>query len=98
MKEKKKINKKKPSGPKKAYFVYILQLQNNTLYTGATQNLEKRLQAHQAKKGARLTAAMGVKKMVYHEQLPTWSKALKREYAIKQLTRAQKLTLIQTQK
>lgn len=77
-----------------SYFVYILRCGDDTLYTGSTDNIERRLAVHQSGKGAKYTRSRGPLTLVYHEQLPDKSAALKREAAIKKLTRPQKLQLI----
>ncbi len=80
------------------YFVYILRTASNTLYTGITNNLEKRIDEHKNKsgKGAKYTRAFGALDVVYTEQLTSRSEALKREYEIKQLTRKQKEELLKS--
>jgi predicted GIY-YIG superfamily endonuclease len=77
-----------------SYFVYILRCGGDTLYTGSTDNIERRLAAHQSGKGAKYTRSRGPLTLVYQEELPDKSAALKREAAIKKLTRPQKLDLI----
>ena len=77
-----------------SYFVYILRCGDNTLYTGSTDNIERRLAAHQSGKGAKYTRSRGPLTLVYQEELPDKSAALKREAAIKKLTRPQKLQLL----
>ena len=78
----------------KQWCVYILRCGDDTLYTGATDDFEKRLAAHRSGKGAKYTRGRAPLEPVYLEQCADMSAALKREYAIKQLTRAQKLALI----
>lgn len=78
-----------------SYFVYILRCGDGTLYTGSTDNIERRLAVHQSGKGAKYTRSRGPLTLVYQEELPDKSAALKREAAIKKLTRPQKLQLIQ---
>lgn len=80
------------------HFVYILLCRDNSLYTGYSVNVEKRLVAHNEGKGAKYTRGRRPLKLVYMEQLETKSLALKREYEIKQMTRQQKETLIQLYK
>ena len=75
-------------------YTYILLCADNTLYTGWTDNLQKRLKAHNAGTGAKYTASRGPVKLVYYESFPTKKEAMQREWAIKQLTRAEKLRLI----
>ena len=79
----------------KEYFVYILRCCDGTLYTGSTDDVEKRFQLHSTGKGAKYTRGRGPLKLVYVEHLATRSDALKREHAIKSLTRSQKDQLIQ---
>lgn len=76
------------------WYVYILRCADGTLYTGMTDDVEKRLKAHRAGKGAKYTRGRGPLELIYTEQLPDKSSALKREIAIKKLTRAQKLMLL----
>ena len=76
------------------YFIYILKCADGTLYIGSTNDLEKRLLAHNTSKtGARYTKSRRPVAIVYSEKLKSKSAALKREYALKCLTRAQKLKL-----
>ena len=77
-----------------AAFVYILRCKDDSLYTGWTNDLEHRLAMHRAGKGAKYTRGREPLELVYSEELPDKSAALKREYAIKQLTREEKLALI----
>lgn len=77
------------------HFVYILQTENNTLYCGYTDNVEKRFQTHLEGKGAKYTRANKPVKLVWQKEFDTKSEALKEEYRIKhKLTRKQKLELI----
>ncbi len=77
--------------------VYILKCSDNTLYCGWTNNLEKRLREHnEGHNGAKYTRGRRPVKLVYQESCLTRSDALKREKEIKQLTRSQKLHLIET--
>ncbi|WP_040213877.1 GIY-YIG nuclease family protein [Clostridium polynesiense] len=75
-------------------YVYILQCSDDTLYTGWTNNLEKRLETHSKGKGAKYTRCRLPVKLVYFESHEDKISAQKREYAIKKLTREQKLKLI----
>ena len=77
-----------------SYFVYILRCGDDTLYTGSTDNVERRLAVHQSGKGAKYTRSRHPLALVYQEELDNKSTALKREAAIKKLTRIQKLNLI----
>ena len=74
--------------------VYILRCGDGTLYTGATDDFPHRLEQHRAGKGAKYTRGRAPLEPVYREDCASRSEALKREYEIKQLTRAQKLALI----
>ena len=77
-----------------AYFVYLLECSDRTYYCGYTNNLEKRIKAHNSKKGSKYTRARIPVKIVYFEKFSSLSKALKREHAIKQLSRKEKQELI----
>ncbi|MBV8063569.1 MAG: GIY-YIG nuclease family protein [Nevskia sp.] len=74
--------------------VYILRCADDTLYTGITNRLEARLQAHQEGRAARYTRGRGPVVLVYREGARTRSAALRRELAIKKLTRRAKQALI----
>ena len=74
--------------------VYILRCGDGTLYTGCTNDLPRRLAAHRAGKGAKYTRGRGPLELVYQEQAPDKSAALRREAAIKRLDRRKKLALI----
>lgn len=78
------------------YFVYILKTSKNTLYTGITNNLEKRLETHKSKSGksAKYMRSFESFELVYIEKVTNKSTALKREYEIKKLTKKQKEELI----
>ena len=78
----------------KQWCVYILRCGDGTLYTGMTDDFEKRLAAHNSGKGAKYTRGRAPLEAVYQEACGSKSDALKREYAIKRLTRQQKLALI----
>ena len=77
-----------------AYFTYMVLCSDNTLYTGYTDNLKRRMEAHNSGKGAKYTKARLPVELVYWEKHATKQKAMQHEYAIKQLTRAQKLKLL----
>lgn len=76
------------------HYTYILECKDQTLYTGYTTDLERRLKVHNDGKGAKYTKIRRPVKLVYHEEFDNKSEALKREYALKQLSRKQKLLLI----
>ena len=75
-------------------YVYILKCSDNTLYTGWTTSLEKRLKSHNSGKGAKYTRVRLPVEIVYFEEFQDKKEAMKREYAIKQLSRQEKLKLI----
>lgn len=77
-----------------SYWLYILKCGDGTLYTGTTDDVDRRLAVHQSGKGAKYTRGRGPLKVVYREELPDKSAALKREIAVKRLTREEKLALI----
>lgn len=77
-------------------YVYILRCSDDTLYTGWTTDLERRLAMHNSGKGAKYTKSRGPCTLVYFEELPDKSHALRREAAIKKLSRKEKLMLIQS--
>ena len=81
----------------KQWCVYILRCGDDTLYTGSTDDFSRRLEAHRQGKGAKYTRGRGPLEPVYVEACPDRSEALKREYAIKQLTRQEKLLLIESE-
>ena len=82
----------------KNWRVYILQCGDGTLYTGISNNLEKRIQAHNRKRGARYTRSRLPVTLVYQEEAGSRSLASRRENVIKKLTRTQKFALIADQK
>ena len=75
------------------HYVYVLRCADDTLYTGWTTNLNKRIQAHNDKKGAKYTKSRTPVALFYYEEFETKSEALKREAAIKKLPRSEKLKL-----
>lgn len=75
-------------------YVYILRCNDDSLYTGWTNNLEKRIKAHSNGKGAKYTKARLPVELVYFEEYEDKIEAMRREYAIKQLKRKEKLMLI----
>lgn len=80
------------------HYVYILRCNDNTFYTGYTNNLNKRIQTHNASKGAKYTRGRLPVKLVYFEEYSSKIQAMQREYAIKQLTKENKLKIIQSNK
>lgn len=77
-----------------AWYVYMLRCGDGTLYTGVTDDVERRLAVHRAGKGAKYTRGRGPLELVYTEEVPDKSAALRREYQIKRLTKQEKEGLI----
>nr|WP_288741422.1 GIY-YIG nuclease family protein [uncultured Mediterraneibacter sp.] len=75
-------------------YTYMLKCSDGTLYTGWTNDLEKRVEAHNSGKGAKYTKARRPVELAYYEEFETKEQAMKREYAIKQLGRKEKQKLI----
>ncbi len=76
------------------WFVYILQCSDNSLYTGITNNLEKRIETHNKRKGAKYTKYRLPVVLKYYEIVENKSQAAKREIKIKSLSKADKIKLI----
>ncbi len=77
-----------------SWWVYILECRDGTLYTGCTDDVPRRLAAHNAGRGAKYTRSRAPVTLRYREEHPDRSAALRREAAIKRLTRTEKQTLI----
>lgn len=77
----------------KQWVVYILECGDGTLYTGISDDMERRLRLHAQGKGAKYTRGRGPLTLRYREQCPDHSTALKREAQIKRLARKEKLAL-----
>lgn len=82
--------------PKPDWLVYLLRCRDGSLYTGITNDLPKRLKAHTAGKASRYTRSRLPVMLAYTEPQPSKSTALKREAAIKKLSRQRKDMLIAT--
>lgn len=76
--------------------MYIVRCSDNTLYTGWTNHLEERIEAHNRGKGARYTRSRRPVELVYFESFATKEEAMSREFKVKRLTRAEKLRMIRT--
>ena len=78
------------------YIVYILRTSSNTLYTGQTNNLKRRLKEHSTRKAksSKYVRAFSSFELVYSEKYSTRSEAMSREYELKKLSKAQKEKLI----
>ena len=75
-------------------FCYILRCADGTLYTGWTNDLERRLKTHNAGRGGKYTRARRPVELVYSEAFDSKEEAMSREWHLKRLTRRQKLRLI----
>lgn len=76
------------------WYVYMLRCRDGTLYTGCTDDVERRVAVHNSGKGAKYTRSRLPAVLVYREECPDKSAALKREYAIKQLRKSRKEQMI----
>ena len=76
-------------------YTYILRCADGSLYTGWTNDLEKRIKAHKAGRGGKYTRAHAPVELVYFESFDTKTEAMSREWHIKKLNREQKLALIE---
>ena len=77
-----------------SWYLYILRCKDNTLYTGITTDVARRLEAHRSGKGAKYTRGRCPLELVYQESCGTHSDALRRELEIKAMTRKQKEEMI----
>jgi putative endonuclease len=75
-------------------YTYIVQCSDGSLYTGWTNDLDKRIAAHNAGKGAKYTKTRRPVRLIYYETFETKQEAMSREYHIKLMTRGQKEALI----
>ena len=75
-------------------YTYIVECNDGSLYTGWTNNLEKRLESHNSGTGAKYTKSRLPVRLVYYETFLTKNEAMSREYFIKRLSRDEKLKLI----
>ena len=82
----------------KDWSVYMLRCRDGSLYTGSSNDLEKRLANHNSGKGAKYTAARRPVELVFVQKSLSKTEALSREYQIKQLARREKLALLQNPK
>ena len=83
--------KKPPNDP---WFIYILRCADSSLYTGITNDVKRRCRQHNDGTASRYTRSRRPTKLVWQEKQPSRSSALKREAAIKAMTRRDKLALI----
>lgn len=79
-------------------YTYIVRCKDESLYCGWTNDIEKRMASHNAGTGAKYTKSRRPVELVYYEEFETKEEAMRREYAIKQLTRVEKMKLIENTK
>lgn len=77
-------------------YTYIVQCNDGTLYTGWTNDLDRRIQAHNAGHGAKYTRSRLPVTLIYFEEHPTKEAAMSREFHIKKMSRDEKLSLIRS--
>ena len=75
-------------------YTYIVRCKDGSLYTGWTNDIEKRIKAHNERKGPKYTKSRRPVKLVYYEEFQTKEEAMKREYAIKHMRRKEKEKII----
>ena len=78
-----------------SYYVYLLRCRDGSLYAGYTDDPERRVKVHNSGKGSKYTRSRLPVELVYQEEHPDKSSALRRECQLKQLSRAEKLKLIE---
>ena len=78
-------------------YTYILECADGTLYCGWTNDLDRRVAAHNAGKGAKYTKSRRPVVLKYYENFSTRQEAMRREWEIKQLSRKEKLELVRQQ-
>ena len=94
----KKAHKPTARLPGEGWIVYIVQCADGSFYTGITKDVVRRCQQHNAGTASRYTRSRGPVKLVYQEDQPDQSSALKREATIKAMTRREKMAMIQSKK
>ena len=78
-----------------SWWVYMLRCKDNSLYTGYTDDVDRRLAVHNAGRGAKYTRSRLPVELAWREEQPDKSAALRREAAVKRLTRKEKLALVE---
>lgn len=76
--------------------VYLLECNDGSLYCGITNNIDKRINTHNAGNGSKYVASRLPAKLVWYRDVGTQGEALREEYKIKRLSRAHKLSMIGT--
>ncbi len=77
-----------------SHYFYVLECADHSFYAGYTNNVDRRVDVHNAGKGAKYTRARGPVECIYVEEFKTKQEAMRAEYAFKQLTRKQKMKYI----
>ena len=77
-----------------SHYVYVLECADGSFYTGYTTDVERRVAEHDAGEGAKYTRGRAPVELIYKERFESRSAAMKREYEIKQLSRARKERLV----
>ncbi|KMY30675.1 endonuclease [Lysinibacillus xylanilyticus] len=77
-----------------SHYFYVLECADQSFYAGYTNNVDRRVDIHNAGKGAKYTRARGPVECIYVEEFDTKQEAMRAEYAFKQLTRKQKMKYI----
>ncbi|MET0068911.1 MAG: GIY-YIG nuclease family protein [Candidatus Thiodiazotropha sp.] len=85
----------KPSNPPRYWTVYMVRCADRTIYTGIARDLVRRVAEHNSGSGAKYTRGRAPVELVFAEDLNSHGEALRREYEIKQMSRARKLRLIE---
>ena len=80
------------------YYTYMVKCSDGSLYTGYTNDLDRRVRAHNSGNGAKYTKSRRPVELVYYEEFDTKEEAMSREWHIKHLTRQQKMRLIKSRK
>ena len=89
-----KQNSKNRISIKTKFYVYMVICSDNSFYTGYTNDVPARVKKHNDGKGAKYTRGRGPVTLVYQEELPSKSDAMRREYQIKQMTHMEKVFLV----
>ena len=85
---------RRPEGVRTVWTVYMLRCRGGSLYTGITNDLTRRLERHRAGTASAFTRSRRPVRLVYEERQPTRSAALRREAALRRLSRPEKLALV----
>lgn len=75
-------------------YTYIVECSDGSLYTGWTNDLEKRIRAHNSGKGAKYTKSRRPVVLLYYEEFQTKEEAMRREWEIKQMSRQKKMRMV----